>query len=124
MNDYARIGYEAYREASGGTTFDGRPMPTWDELESLPHGERTRKLWTLLFAAAIVTEAMGAPDGGKTPRCKRHPSWDLEMCGSCASEHVQAEMTGEACPHCAALPTQTEYDAETERLIREQERGE
>ncbi|XXX73896.1 hypothetical protein WMF30_40245 [Sorangium sp. So ce134] len=45
MTDYAKIGYEAYRAASGGTTFDGRAMPTWEELEQLPHGERTRRLW-------------------------------------------------------------------------------
>jgi hypothetical protein len=52
---YARIGYDAYRSASGGTTYDGRPMPTWDELEALPHGERTRRLWEA--AAMAIGEA-------------------------------------------------------------------
>ncbi len=53
MIDYAKIGYEAYREASGGTTFDGRPMPTWEELGQLPHGARTRRLWGEAAAAMI-----------------------------------------------------------------------
>ena len=57
MIDYAKIGYEAYRAASGGTTFDGRPMPTWEELEQLPHGARTRRLWADA-AEAIVAKAV------------------------------------------------------------------
>lgn len=27
-----QVGYEAYGEDSGWTTFDGRPMPKWDNL--------------------------------------------------------------------------------------------
>lgn len=54
MIDYAKIGYEAYRAASGGTTFDGRPMPTWEELDQLPHGARTRRLWK--FAAGAIVD--------------------------------------------------------------------
>lgn len=28
----ARVGYEAYARTTGGKTFDGRQMPTWDAL--------------------------------------------------------------------------------------------
>jgi hypothetical protein len=29
---YGRAGYEAYGRSTGGKTFDGRDMPTWNEL--------------------------------------------------------------------------------------------
>lgn len=32
MYRHARAGYVAYREQTGGLTFDGRPMPQWEEL--------------------------------------------------------------------------------------------
>lgn len=41
----AEIGFEAYRVASGGKTYDGREMPTWADLDKLEHGARTRGLW-------------------------------------------------------------------------------
>jgi hypothetical protein len=41
----AKLGYDAYRAAGDGKTFDGRPMPTWEDLADLPHGPRTRALW-------------------------------------------------------------------------------
>lgn len=38
---YAQIGYEAYAQSTGGKTFDGRDMPTW---EALP--DRIQRAWT------------------------------------------------------------------------------
>ena len=32
MSEQARRGYEGYAKSTGGKTFDGRDMPTWDEL--------------------------------------------------------------------------------------------
>lgn len=32
MKEKAQVGYEAYAEYTGGKTFDGRDMPTWDAL--------------------------------------------------------------------------------------------
>ena len=33
-----RIGYEAYKASTGGKTFDGRDMPTWEQVqERTPH---------------------------------------------------------------------------------------
>lgn len=56
---FARTGYEAYREKGESSTYDGKRMPTWEELKSLPHGERTRALWqagaTAILSAAGIT---------------------------------------------------------------------
>ena len=43
---HGRAAYAAYTEAVGGTTYDGRAMPTYDEL-----GERQRKGWDAAGAA-------------------------------------------------------------------------
>lgn len=33
-----RIGYEAYKASTGGKTFNGRDMPTWEQVqERTPH---------------------------------------------------------------------------------------
>jgi hypothetical protein len=36
----AQIAWEAYAASVGGTTFDGKPLPTWDEL-----GDRQKEGW-------------------------------------------------------------------------------
>lgn len=46
--EVARAGYEGYAEWTGGKTFDGRDMPTWDDLP-----EPTRLAW-VAAAGAIV----------------------------------------------------------------------
>lgn len=56
----AQIGYEAYGAAAGWKTFDGRPMPTWEDLGMLPHGAETRRRWEVA-AAAIAAEATAGP---------------------------------------------------------------
>lgn len=34
----AQAGYEAYGQSTGGKTWDGKPMPTWEEIcERTPH---------------------------------------------------------------------------------------
>lgn len=38
--EHAKKLWEAYSEAAGGKTFDGKPLPTWDEL-----GEDRQKCW-------------------------------------------------------------------------------
>lgn len=40
----AAVGYNRYREAGAASTFDGRPMPTWEQLDELPNGARTKGL--------------------------------------------------------------------------------
>ncbi len=38
---YGQIGYERYARSTGGKTWDGKPMPTWDQiLERTPHVAR------------------------------------------------------------------------------------
>lgn len=40
-----QVGYDAYAETAGGKTFDGRPMPTWEQLGETPTGQETRRRW-------------------------------------------------------------------------------
>lgn len=46
---YGRIGYEAYAESTGGKTWDGRDMPTWEQLAG-----NTPKIATAWEAAAAA----------------------------------------------------------------------
>ncbi len=45
---FARIGYEAYARFTGGKTFDGREMPTWDALT-----ERIKDAWQEASASIL-----------------------------------------------------------------------
>lgn len=48
--DLGRVGYDAYKESTGGKTFDGRDMPTFDGiLERTPHVARA---WAAAMSAA------------------------------------------------------------------------
>lgn len=47
---HGRVGYEAYAQSTGGKTFDGRDMPTWDALP-----ERIQKAWN--DAASAIRNA-------------------------------------------------------------------
>lgn len=53
---YARAGYEAYARFTGGKTFDGRAMPTFNALE-----QRIKDAWAAA-AMGIFVEASRAPD--------------------------------------------------------------
>jgi len=55
-----RVGYEAYGETAGWKTFDGRPMPSWDELGASDTGKETQRRWEVA-AKAILKE--GVTDG-------------------------------------------------------------
>jgi hypothetical protein len=47
-NELAQGSYEAYAEATGGKTFDGRDMPAWENL-----GEKIQGAWRAAAAKAI-----------------------------------------------------------------------
>ena len=51
-----RVGYNAYAEFTGGKTFDGRDMPTWDALP-----ERIRGAWEEAARAILVHGPATAP---------------------------------------------------------------
>ena len=51
--DLARIGYEAYAQATGGLTFDGRQMPTFDRVIARDR-ERGTKVSAAWAAAAVA----------------------------------------------------------------------
>lgn len=44
----AKAMWAAYSEKAGGKTFDGKPLPTWDEL-----GEERQQCWGAAADAAI-----------------------------------------------------------------------
>lgn len=48
MTAQAQRGYEGYAASTGGKTFDGRDMPTW---EALP--ERIKEAWRAAIVAAV-----------------------------------------------------------------------
>lgn len=60
-----QIGYEAYGEHPGPggpyTTFDGRPMPKWEELPATEAGRLTQARWETA-AAAIRAAATAEQD--------------------------------------------------------------
>ena len=59
MTESGRIGYEAYARFTGGKTFDGRTMPTWDALP-----ERIRDAWAVAASAVIAAhKGMPSADG-------------------------------------------------------------
>lgn len=43
-----QIAWEAYAKAVGGLTYDGKPLPTWDEL-----GDRQKEGWEKAAAAVL-----------------------------------------------------------------------
>ena len=51
---HGQIGYEAYGEAAGWKTFDGRPMPTWEQLQATETGRETCRRWEVAAAAIRV----------------------------------------------------------------------
>jgi hypothetical protein len=51
MTDYnlAKIMWDAYSQKAGGKTFDGKPLPKWEEL-----GEDRQSCWSAAADAAHV----------------------------------------------------------------------
>ena len=56
MPDYGKIAWEAYAEAVGGTTFDDKPLPKWEDL-----GQRQKDGWGAA-ASAVLNAAPETPD--------------------------------------------------------------
>ena len=52
-----QIGYEAYGSAAGWKTFDGRPMPTWKDLQATETGRETCRRWEAAAKAIVERRA-------------------------------------------------------------------
>ena len=69
IKSIGEIGYEAYGEHAGPggpyTTFDGRPMPKWDELSATEAGKLTQARWesAAQAIATAIREHSNAPSG-------------------------------------------------------------
>lgn len=48
-----QIGYEAYAVSTGGKTFDGRDMPTWEQV--VASGTKVAKAWEDAAAAILAS---------------------------------------------------------------------
>ena len=57
MSDLGRAGYEAYTKSTGGKTFDGRTMPTWDELPA-----HISAAWAAAAEAVVAAHNQAADD--------------------------------------------------------------
>ena len=53
MKSLGQIGYEAYAEHTGGKTFDGRDMPTWEQVQA--SGTKVAGAWEA--AAKAIAES-------------------------------------------------------------------
>jgi hypothetical protein len=49
-----QVGYEAYAAHTDGKTFDGRPMPTWDEV--VRSGTKVAGAWEAAASAILATK--------------------------------------------------------------------
>lgn len=54
-DSYAKLAFDAYSKAVGGKTFDGRPIPQWEDV-----GETVRAGW--IAAANAVVERWANED--------------------------------------------------------------
>lgn len=69
---YGRIGYEAYAASTGGKTFDGRDMPTWEQiLERTPHVAKAWDAAGMAIAHAHARDFAASCDA--LPSTKRNP---------------------------------------------------
>lgn len=55
LRSAGQVGYEAYAAHTGGKTFDGRPMPTWDEVKA--SGTKVAGAWEAAAAAILGVRA-------------------------------------------------------------------
>ena len=46
------IAYKAYNEAKGGLTYDGKPIPSWEDLPNKPGGPEVMAAWEAAAKAA------------------------------------------------------------------------
>jgi hypothetical protein len=54
-----QLAYQAYAKATGGLTYDGRPMPAWDDL-----GDRIRHAWAAAALALGMERTVPKPAYG------------------------------------------------------------
>jgi hypothetical protein len=68
MQTSGQIGYEAYGETASWKTFDGRPMPTWEQLGESGGGLETQRRWEVsaqaILATSTVAEVLPEDDDG------------------------------------------------------------
>ena len=55
-----RIAFEAYNESKGGLTYDGKPIPPWDELSG--DKEAVQRAWEAA-AEAVIESLTRHPEG-------------------------------------------------------------
>lgn len=71
IKSMGEVGYEAYGEHAGPggpyTTFDGRPMPKWDELGASEGGRLTQARWESAAQAIIAARPKPVPGLAITP---------------------------------------------------------
>jgi hypothetical protein len=54
MTTPGQIGYDAYGGAANWRTFDGRPMPTWEQLGATDTGRETQRRWEVAADAVGI----------------------------------------------------------------------
>lgn len=61
MKSLGQIGYEAYALFTGGKTWDGKPMPTWDEVVARDAERGTKVSGAWEAAASAIRSSGDAP---------------------------------------------------------------
>ncbi len=64
-----QVGYQAYAESTGGKTFDGRDMPSWEELPG-----RIQAAWDAAAKAIAKTVYRAVEATEACPETQRAPS--------------------------------------------------
>jgi len=76
VRSLGQVGYEAYGATAEWKTFDGRPMPTWDDLGKTDTGRETQRRWDV--AALAIREAWDAQSIEQArPPCPG-PGWEWD----------------------------------------------
>lgn len=57
----AKIAYNAYRTNTGGKTWDGKDMPTWDEVLDRDAGKSVGVSFNWAAACRAVARELGSP---------------------------------------------------------------
>lgn len=67
MKSLGQVGYEAYGALASWKTFDGRSMPTWEQLGETDTGRETQRRWEGA-ALAITSEVAAAMSAAMNAR--------------------------------------------------------
>ena len=57
----AKIAYNAYRANTGGKTWDGKDMPTWEVVQDRDRGKSTGVTYNWEAACRTLAQALGTP---------------------------------------------------------------